>query len=123
MRFMPSDSVRLALFDIRDCILLARDFIKGLSYEAFKESRLHFFAVTRALEIISEASRRLPEELRNRHPDLPWRDIRDAGNMYRHGYELRAAGAEKVFRETASGARSDRAQLRRAIIAFLCRPI
>jgi len=87
MRFMPSDSVRLALFDIRDCILLARDFIKGLSYEAFKESRLHFFAVTRALEIISEASRRLPEELRNRHPDLPWRDIRDAGNMYRHSYD------------------------------------
>jgi len=36
---------------------------------------------------------------------------------------FRAAGAEKIFRETASGARSDRAQLRRAIIAFLCRPI
>jgi hypothetical protein len=32
--------------------------------------------------------------------------------------QLRDAGAEKVFRETASGARSDRAQLRRAIIAF-----
>jgi DNA invertase Pin-like site-specific DNA recombinase len=29
--------------------------------------------------------------------------------------QLRAAGAEKVFRETASGARSDRAQLRRAL--------
>jgi len=40
-----------------------------------------------ALEIISEASRRLPDELRNRHPDLPWRDIRDAGNMYRHSYD------------------------------------
>ena len=32
----PSDSVRLALFDIRDCILSARDFTEGLSYEAFK---------------------------------------------------------------------------------------
>jgi DNA invertase Pin-like site-specific DNA recombinase len=32
--------------------------------------------------------------------------------------QLRAAGAEKVFRETASGARSDRAQLRRAIDAI-----
>jgi uncharacterized protein with HEPN domain len=84
---MPSDSVRLALFDIRDCILSARDFTEGLSYEAFKESRLHFFAVTRALEIISEASRRLPEELRDRHPELPWREIRDAGNMYRHRYD------------------------------------
>jgi uncharacterized protein with HEPN domain len=84
---MHSDPVRLALFDIRDCILSAHDFTKGFSYEAFKESRLHFFAVTRALEIISEASRRLPDELRNRHPELPWREIRDAGNMYRHSYD------------------------------------
>jgi uncharacterized protein with HEPN domain len=84
---MPSDRVRLALIDIRDCILSAQDFTKGLSYEAFAQSRLHFFAVTRALEIISEASRRLPDELRDRHPELPWRDIRDAGNMYRHGYD------------------------------------
>jgi len=84
---MPSDRVRLALFDIRDCILSAQSFTEGLSYEEFNKSRLHFFAVTRALEIISEASRRLPDELRNRHPELPWRDIRDAGNMYRHGYD------------------------------------
>lgn len=84
---MPSDSVRLALFDMRDCILLARDFVKNISFEQFKESKLHFFAVTRALEIISEASRRLPEDMRDRHPHLPWRQIRDAGNMYRHGYD------------------------------------
>jgi DNA invertase Pin-like site-specific DNA recombinase len=32
--------------------------------------------------------------------------------------QLRAAGAEKVFKETASGARADRAQLRRAIGAI-----
>ncbi len=84
---MRSNKVRLALLDIRDCILLAREFTENLSFEAFKESRLHFFAVTRALEIISEASRRLPDELRDRHPDLPWRDIRDAGNLYRHAYD------------------------------------
>ena len=32
--------------------------------------------------------------------------------------QLRAAGAEKVFKETASGAKTDRAQLRRAIKAI-----
>ena len=84
---MPSDRTRFALFDIRDGILLAREFVQNLSYEAFKESRLHFFAVTRALEIISEGSRRLPDELCNRHPGLPWREIRDAGNLYRHSYD------------------------------------
>ncbi len=46
-----------------------------------------FYAVTRALEIISEASRRLPASLRERHPQLPWRAIMDVGNVYRHDYD------------------------------------
>jgi uncharacterized protein with HEPN domain len=50
----------------------------------FAQDRMRFHAVTRYLEIISEASRRLPVDLRHRHPHSPWRDIRDAGNIYRH---------------------------------------
>jgi uncharacterized protein with HEPN domain len=38
-------------------------------------------------QIISEASRRLPDDLRARHPKLPWRAIRDTGNVYRHQYD------------------------------------
>jgi hypothetical protein len=68
---MLSEKAHLALLDIRDCILLARGFVEGLSCEAFKESRLHFFAVTRALEIVSEASRRLPDSFREKHSTLP----------------------------------------------------
>ncbi|HYP57005.1 MAG TPA: HepT-like ribonuclease domain-containing protein [Beijerinckia sp.] len=82
---MPSeDSPKFASYDIRDNILLAQEFVAALTFEAFKESRLHFYAVTRALEIISEASRRLPDDLRERHANLPWRSIRDVGNFYRH---------------------------------------
>jgi uncharacterized protein with HEPN domain len=43
--------------------------------------------VTRALEIISEASRRLPEELKGRHPEVDWLAVAAAGNVYRHEYE------------------------------------
>ncbi len=43
--------------------------------------------MTRCLEIISEASRRLPDELKARHPDIPWTDVAGAGNVYRHDYE------------------------------------
>lgn len=46
-----------------------------------------FYAVTRCLEIISEASRRLPPELKRRHPQIEWRGMRDAGNIYRHDYD------------------------------------
>lgn len=84
---MPSDSAKFGLYDIRDNILLVQGFVAGLSLETFSESRLHFYAATRALEIISEASRRLPDALRERHSHLPWRAIRDVGNFYRHQYD------------------------------------
>jgi uncharacterized protein with HEPN domain len=84
---MPSDQTRLALYDIRDNGKLAQDFVAGISFEKFRDNRLFFYAVTRALEIISEAARRLPTELRNRHPQLPWRAIMGVGNVYRHNYD------------------------------------
>jgi uncharacterized protein with HEPN domain len=39
------------------------------------------------LEIISEAARRLPAAMRERHSDLPWRAIMGVGNVYRHDYD------------------------------------
>jgi uncharacterized protein with HEPN domain len=88
---MHSDKTVLALHDIRDNAQYAQDFVAGLSLEKFKANRLRFYAVTRALEIISEAARRLPQELRDRHPELPWRAIMGAGNVYRHDYDNVAA--------------------------------
>lgn len=85
---MPSDPKTLdALYDMRDNILLSQTFLADLTLRAYVESRLHFYAVTRAIEFISEASRRLPDEVRERHPQLPWRAIRDRGNFYRHQYD------------------------------------
>jgi uncharacterized protein with HEPN domain len=46
-----------------------------------------FYAITRCLEIISEASRRLFPEIRARHPEIPWRQVSGSGNIYRHDYE------------------------------------
>jgi uncharacterized protein with HEPN domain len=44
-------------------------------------------AVTGALEIVSDASRRLPEELKDRHPEIDWLGVAAAGNIYRHECE------------------------------------
>jgi uncharacterized protein with HEPN domain len=49
------------------------------------------YAVTRCLEIISEASRRLPEQLKARHPAIGWKQMAGAENVYRHDYEDVAA--------------------------------
>jgi uncharacterized protein with HEPN domain len=84
---LPSERARAAVGHIRDNIRLAQSFCEGLSYEAFAADPRSTYAVTRCLEIISEASRRLTAEQRGRYAHLPWRDIRDAGNVYRHEYE------------------------------------
>jgi hypothetical protein len=61
---MPSRDTASVLETIAANVDLARRFIEGLSREDFLVDVRAQYAVTRCLEIISEASRRLPEELR-----------------------------------------------------------
>ncbi len=39
-----------------------------------------------AIEIVSEASRAVPPDIQARRPDVPWREIRNIGNVLRHAY-------------------------------------
>jgi uncharacterized protein with HEPN domain len=86
-------AIRRSLEDIRYHIVLAQRFAEGMDYDAFRNDLRAAYAVTRCLEIISEASRRLPDELKARHPSIAWRDMAAAGNIYRHEYEDVAAQA------------------------------
>lgn len=83
---MPSERVLSALNDIRDNIDVALVFAEGSERNSFGSDKRTFYAAVRCLEIISEASRRLPADLKERHPSIPWRRIADAGNVYRHDY-------------------------------------
>ncbi len=89
MRSMPFDLGKTErwLRDIQYHSALAESFVAGTSDEAFKDDLLRLYAVTRCLEIISEASRRLPDDLKPRHPAIAWRDIAASGNICRHEYE------------------------------------
>jgi uncharacterized protein with HEPN domain len=84
---MLSSAATAALRDIAHHIDLAIHFTVGFDYEAFVADPRTVYAVTRCLEIISEASRRLPDDLKARHPSIAWKDIAGAGNIYRHDYE------------------------------------
>jgi uncharacterized protein with HEPN domain len=86
---MPSDpdSVRRWLNDIRHHIIMAQSFVDGMSYDALRDDLRTTYAVTRCLEIISEASRRLPDELKARYSSIAWKNMAGAGNVYRHDYE------------------------------------
>jgi len=87
MRSTPSDTATAALREISYNIDLAARFATGFDFDGFKDDLKTLYAVTRCLEIISEASRRLPDDLKARHPAIAWRNIAAAGNVYRHEYE------------------------------------
>ena len=88
---MLSSAATAALRDIAHHIGLAAQFTAGFDYEAFVGDPRTVYAVTRCLEIISEASRHLPDDLKARHPAIAWKDMAGAGNFYRHDYEDVAA--------------------------------
>jgi uncharacterized protein with HEPN domain len=84
---MPSKNPAQRLQDIIENIDAILAFTAGLDLAQFRQDRKTVYAVVRALEIISEATRRLPDELRDRHGELDWAAIAAAGNVYRHEYE------------------------------------
>jgi len=81
----PSSIPRLT--DIIEAIELIRSEMTGVTLEAFEPDRRKRWLVERGTEIISEASRRLPEELKARHPEIPWPKVAGIGNVLRHDYE------------------------------------
>jgi uncharacterized protein with HEPN domain len=84
---MPSKSAQTALRDIQHHIELAIHFVAGFDRASFKQDVRTVYAVTRCLEIISEASRRIPDDVKARHPSINWKGMAGAGNIYRHDYE------------------------------------
>jgi uncharacterized protein with HEPN domain len=60
--------------------------LAGKSLQGFKSDRLLRAAVERLLEIVCEASRYIPEEVKRRDPSLPWPRMIDFGNRLRHAY-------------------------------------
>lgn len=58
----------------------------GCDFEKFRLDRRARQLVERNLEILSEASRRLPKDLKDQETQIPWRAIAGIGNVLRHDY-------------------------------------
>ena len=79
---MPSKNPAQRLLDIIENIDAINAFIGNLDFEGFRSDRKTVYAVVRALEIVSEASRRLPEDMHARHPHIDWAALAAGGNVY-----------------------------------------
>jgi uncharacterized protein with HEPN domain len=75
-----------ALDDILDAIANAERVLQDKTFHDFEGDWLLRRGLERAIEIISEASRRIPEDLRALRPEIPWQEIASIGNILRHRY-------------------------------------
>lgn len=74
------------LWDMLQASRDALDFARGVTLEAFLQDRKLQRAVERAVEIVGEAASRVSPELREAHPEIPWRKIIAQRNVLAHEY-------------------------------------
>ena len=72
--------------DIVEAIEKIETYTMGMSYEEFEENQLVTDAVVRNLEIVGEAVKNIPEEIKKEHRDIPWKKIADLRNIISHKY-------------------------------------
>jgi uncharacterized protein with HEPN domain len=75
---------RITLEQMLEAIQDIEQVIAGRSFEAYATDRPLRRLVERCIEIVSEASRRLPRALKAGHPDIPWQKVASIGNLLRH---------------------------------------
>ncbi len=74
------------LKDILESIEKIEKFIKGLEFDDFSKDDKTIYAVIRALEIIGEATKNLPDSLKEEHPEVPWRKMTGTRDKVIHDY-------------------------------------
>ena len=82
---MPRDS-RVYLEDILEATRKIASYTAHLSKAAFLEDEKTFDAVVRNLEVIGEAVKKLPEDLRAQHPTVEWKKIAGLRDILIHEY-------------------------------------
>jgi len=84
---MPARDIKLRFADIVEAAETLVVELEGVSIDALGADRRKRWIVERGLEIISEASRHLPDDFKARNPQIPWPKVAGIGNILRHAYE------------------------------------
>jgi uncharacterized protein with HEPN domain len=81
-----SRDYRLFLEDIMECGARVQSYSANLDFDGFVSNRMAYDAILRNLELIGEAAKNVPPEVRARYPELDWRGIAGLRDVMAHEY-------------------------------------
>jgi len=82
----PDSRDTALLWDILTAAHEVEQFVRGCMFEEFERNKILRYAVERQILVIGEASRKLSQTFRDRHPEIPWNAIISQRNIIAHEY-------------------------------------
>jgi uncharacterized protein with HEPN domain len=79
-------NITLYVKDILKNMGKAEKFIKDITYDDFASDEKTNYAVVRCIEIIGEAAKNIPENIRGKYPDIPWKKMAGMRDKISHFY-------------------------------------
>ncbi len=83
---MKERDCRSYIEDIIDHMNYAESFIKYMTFEEFVSDRKTILSVTKCIEVVGEATKHVPESIRERHIEIPWKEMAGIRDRLVHGY-------------------------------------
>jgi uncharacterized protein with HEPN domain len=83
---MKKREYRDYLQDIIDSINDIEAFTSGMDFESFMKDKKTVNAVVRSIEVVGEATKRIPKSIRDKHPAVPWRKMAGMRDKLIHEY-------------------------------------
>ncbi len=75
-----------SLQDILDAIAAVERFTANVSFDEFAQNEEKIFAVEKAIEIMGEAVKNVPDSLKKSYPEIPWKSIAGMRDKLAHQY-------------------------------------
>lgn len=83
---MSKRDVKLYVKDILEAIKAIEKFVEGMDFESFKEDDKTSSAVIRKFEIIGEATKNIPQSIKEKYPHIPWKEMAGFRDRLIHFY-------------------------------------